>query len=722
MAGEGAREEAGASYGGRGVGGKLQTRTHRRPPSTPYDRPAARRKDGWISKFVNPASRLATRFFPSFFSKPDDSVTVDGTDNSNNPELEPSCGDARYNSDNNSAEERSLTPVDVANVSSSRTDLDQEKRADSISEIEQFLQQKTFSRAEFIQLTELLRSRTADLSTDHEHLTRHPDVEHSTKDPDDTKELNHEEFRSPLQEKQVQPFCHRIEKTSSPLLESAEHEETSSSPVEIAKAFMGTRKSEPLSALQNVMLKESNTPNHDNVSSLLPPPSVESPVCWPGAVIQDVPEYLTPQAQRGRIGLHNLPRTPYSRPSKFQGVGERPLNLSSTRLRQQQTPIFGSHQVPKRRNYRVDDDFATVGPVRRKRQLSTDIATPKRDSFSHVIRSSTSRRANFHAFPSSSDFLEREPASTLERSGFLKSSEISKSAIGSASVHPQSSKMAQRILEHLDRAVTSPKEKLEELSLVRARGSGTANSLTDVPRWQPKETVNKEKGPLSVSPEGQNLEQASGVGDADISTFKINTPVLSSGSFNTGFGRKPLEPFQEVHDLQTSSHEDVGRKLSSNQVDYKNSLSSLQNQSTLQMQKPLSISKRPELTSISVAKRDGKQNFSSDGAFCFTFPVSSASGGSAICEPPTPTIVPALASKASQAKEESAIPSFSFTSSSTKKSLSFSFGSTLNSSALDASVPKFSFGSENNKAKISFSAVGAAFAPVTKETLAEPST
>lgn len=41
-----------------------------------------------------------------------------------------------------------------------------------------------------------------------------------------------------------------------------------------------------------------------------PEPSKKSSTCWPGAVVQDA--YLTPQSQR-RYGLHNFPRTPYSR-------------------------------------------------------------------------------------------------------------------------------------------------------------------------------------------------------------------------------------------------------------------------------------------------------------------------------------------------------------------------------------------------------------------------
>ncbi|XP_068653323.1 nuclear pore complex protein NUP1-like isoform X3 [Aristolochia californica] len=253
MAGEGGGEESRASYQGRGIGGKLPTRSHRRLPSTPYDRPAARRKDGWISKFYDPASRLVTRFFPSLFSKPYDSPPA------NDLGQEPSHEDDRCIPDNNvtvSAEEGTLIQVDVANVSPRRTDFAKKSLVGGISEVEQFLQQNTFSRDEVIQFAELLRSRTLDLSTDHECLRK--DLDMGDLVADGAKDvLNQAEFRRPLPEEQAQPLNYRTEKASSALFQSPENDDAGSSPVEIAKAFMGSQKSEPVFASQNVLIKES---------------------------------------------------------------------------------------------------------------------------------------------------------------------------------------------------------------------------------------------------------------------------------------------------------------------------------------------------------------------------------------------------------------------------------------------------------------------------------
>ncbi|MQM14052.1 hypothetical protein Taro_046985 [Colocasia esculenta] len=80
---------AGEKGCGGGIGGKFRRRPLRRAPATPYDRPptaargirgnpveaaaAAAGRNGWLSKLVDPASRLitrgATRFFSSVFQK-----------------------------------------------------------------------------------------------------------------------------------------------------------------------------------------------------------------------------------------------------------------------------------------------------------------------------------------------------------------------------------------------------------------------------------------------------------------------------------------------------------------------------------------------------------------------------------------------------------------------------------------------------------------------------
>lgn len=69
-----------ADAAGGPVGGKMRRRPMRRAPATPYDRPppppaapAAPAGGGWLSKLVDPASRLitvgASRIFRTFFGR-----------------------------------------------------------------------------------------------------------------------------------------------------------------------------------------------------------------------------------------------------------------------------------------------------------------------------------------------------------------------------------------------------------------------------------------------------------------------------------------------------------------------------------------------------------------------------------------------------------------------------------------------------------------------------
>lgn len=84
--------------------------------------------------------------------------------------------------------------------------------------------------------------------------------------------------------------------------------------------------------------------------SFVPLPSPKSSTCWPGSMVQDQRGYLTPHSQRGRFGLHNIPRTPYfrtiyskskSKLDHVQDKGNGFLNGSFSPLQQLQTPIYG---------------------------------------------------------------------------------------------------------------------------------------------------------------------------------------------------------------------------------------------------------------------------------------------------------------------------------------------------------------------------------------------
>ena len=58
----------------------------------------------------------------------------------------------------------------------------------------------------------------------------------------------------------------------------------------------------------------------------------------------------------------------------------------------------------------------------------------------------------------------------------FQTAEGSKYNIGPSSVHPKSSQMARKILEHLDRTVPSPKEKMVQLKLEKTGTKDFLNS------------------------------------------------------------------------------------------------------------------------------------------------------------------------------------------------------------------------------------------------------
>ena len=92
-------------------------------------------------------------------------------------------------------------------------------------------------------------------------------------------------------------------------------DQVGASPVDIARAFMGSRTSEIDPSSKNVVSKDEMATLHgDEYSSKPFLPTLSKPsACWPGSMVQDQRDYSTPQTERGRFGLHNLPRTPYSR-------------------------------------------------------------------------------------------------------------------------------------------------------------------------------------------------------------------------------------------------------------------------------------------------------------------------------------------------------------------------------------------------------------------------
>ncbi|KAK3210935.1 hypothetical protein Dsin_015641 [Dipteronia sinensis] len=727
----------------RGAGGKLKKPPSRRPPATPYARPQQQRSR-WLSRLVDPACRLisggANRILPSLFSRsseyalpaPDNQHQEDDYDKLDLELQENGCrDDDQHGECRTSGVSGSSGPSCTSDRLKNGSDFDgckQDKIVDltdndGVSEIEQLIKGKTFSRDEINRLMEIINSRVTNL----------PEVEQENKYLSltmrgDTKKpiAALENPRQSNAEKQ-EDLNKALVGTSSAVLQSSMPDEVGASPIEIARAYMGIRTSEAGIGSESLLTKdESASLNGDEfaLKPFIPSPSPKPSMCWPGAMLQDQRGYLTPQNERGRFGLLNFPRTPYSRTifskskskSKFtqlQGDGNRSLNMSFAPLQQSQTPIY-----EQSRRKTLDDERGSAGPIRRIRHIAV-AESPSRWSVNFRSSSNSPLPAGgsnvFEGFlPAVKKNLE--PGGTSSSSIFQSLENKPASAeVSVPTVHPHSSQMARTILEHLERNPPTPKQKSAELKLATSWKKPQSSAVpTDMPKDQSsslhlggfdscrntdqgekKNSAQWNEGRANTffkAPRQENIKETkdSVNGTTSASNVTDGSMVMVLGD-NVG----PSEDFRNTLFSQIKSRHESDAKIVLNDAD-----SEVPN-----LRKPPSHSSgnKPVLSSISVGKLGQNWTFSSDISTGFTFPVSTSSGVSS--EPPTPTIMPS-SSGLQQQNEGAAIPSYSFGLKKSTPAVVFSFPSTSGTSPLDgASDLKFNFGSDETR-RISFSSIG----------------
>lgn len=727
----------------RGAGGKLRKPPSRRPLATPYARPqdnqAQRRR--WLSKLVDPAYKLisggANLIFPSFFSKSesvDDDANREEDDVKSHEEVEEqnASGDDA-NLTVNQAAPRSTDVAGTsraAEISKSGSDFEGHEHQklgisghNGLSEIEQVVKDRKFSRDEISRLMEILHSRAVNLPNveqekEHSSMTARDvgrpaaAIECSRKSTEEKREdINTAIWgTSKIQEKRYSsvipgavgglaiPFESSTKSTeekhedlntaiwgnSTPLVKSTLPDDVGASPIDIARAYMENRASEVGFGSKSLISKDRGALVIGNLlgsKPFLPSPSPKPSTCWPGAMVQDQRGFMTPQSQRGRFGLHNFPRTPYSRTfyskskSQLQGDHDRPLNMTSSPFQQPQTPVYG--QVNSRGNS-VDDVHGSVGPIRRTRIRHKAVAeTPSRGSASYHSTLNSPQVENFNAFEGLFSGVKKntEKGGTSSPSKFLVAdSEPQSSKVSVPSVPPHSRQMAQKILEHLERNLPTPKEKSAELRLAtswkKSLSSNNNNSLAN------------------------GLDSLRKPDQAD----KTNSAQATEDRGNLLFKFAPREVTVQA---------DTAAKNNTAASDLK-AVPNAASSEFPSFQKPPTHSSgnKPALPSITVGKPDQRWALSSDKTTSgFTFPVSASSGVNS--EPPTPTIMPSTSATASPPEDASSIPSYSFGSKKAGPALVFSFPSTSNASIPDnaSSDLKFKFGSEKTT-RLSFSSIG----------------
>ncbi|KAL5568674.1 hypothetical protein UlMin_025249 [Ulmus minor] len=467
-----------------GAGGKFRKRPFRRAThSTPYDRPPPvfRNPDGgnggWLSKIVDPAHRIisysAHRLFSSVFRK-------------RLPAPQPLSPETKHEALNTKQEVAATDSPGLQGAVDLSAGPSNSANKGELTELEQILKQKTYTRSEIDRLTALLHSRTVDLS------------------------LEGQEKRSDLVSSKPAASSDRVEKpvafpdrqegfpksaspdngmvgqlVTTPVGSSRVLDGDVSSTtdvVELAKSYMHKRPVSP-----SKLGFRSQAPKENSTG--LYPPNLISPSKLPVTPLvsrisghAEVREngFTTPRS-RGRSAIYSMARTPYFRVhpgTSVKGAGTAVDAYggasSSSQAGQEQNLLSGSNQVSlKRRNSVLDNDIGSFGPIRRIRQKPNLLSS--RGLSSHVSGSplSTSRTGL------GSEAAENQSSSTLKpilfggpTRNFIKppteTRDKTVSNTSSSLVPSKSSEMASKILQQLDKLV-SPKDKSSESEVLTLR-------------------------------------------------------------------------------------------------------------------------------------------------------------------------------------------------------------------------------------------------------------
>ncbi|KAA3476910.1 Triosephosphate isomerase [Gossypium australe] len=717
----------------RGAGGKLRRQPPRRPPTTPYARPQQNQslRGRLLSKLVDPACRLiaigASRILPSLFLKPlnNDSLPppepqahgeLDEDIEEHTNEEDQSCYSTFVVSETAGTIGTTDGPKAGSGIAEHRKGNQGDIRDGGLSEIEKLMKGKTFSRDEINRLIGIINSKAVDVPQVDQEDRNLTLSTVGAKGP-----IVSQNLRRPTEEKQDDlNIATTTRDLATPLSKPTHLNDTAPSPIEIAKAYMANRTSESNLGSKSIISKDERpTMLAEDFASepFVPFASPKPSTCWPGSMVHDQRSYLTPQSQRGRFGLHNIPRTPYSRTiyskskskmAHVRGEGNAFLNGSFSPLQQSQTPAYG-----QLRSNTVDKGYGSVGPIRRIRHKGTAEIPSRGSIYSHSSLNDPFPVGNSNVSKGQFSSIKKN----LEQGGASSSSDIQSvdgnrsSEMGIPPVHPHSSQMARTILEHLERTLVTPKKKSEELKIatswkksqssdVNASVSAEHNDLPNLGLDSSKsrdKLNNRSSAPwndnsISVASPESTIE-AKNVKKTSASNLKVDSTVTMFGN-NAG----SLLDCGKTQDSQMkTAHKDLPKFTGA-------AVSEAPCEGLL---KPSSNSSgnKPVLASISVTKPEQRWMFTSDNSTGFTFPVSASSGVSS--EPPTPTIMPFLSGSGQhQPKEELTEPSYSFGLNRSSPALVFSFPSTSSApNHVDASDISFNFGSDRSS-RICFSPIG----------------
>ncbi|XP_027331242.1 nuclear pore complex protein NUP1 isoform X2 [Abrus precatorius] len=696
----------------RGAGGEL-----RKLSASPYACPTESVRRRWISKLVDPAYRLiagrATRILPSFLSPapplsalPSPTSDVEDQDRWRTGD---SLEDYSRRSNIHLLASKSTEMASTSGISGklksssdlvlSRQDEKGEQSDKSrLSDIEGLVKGKKFSRDEFDHLVKVLNSRAMDLS----YVERGKENANLISRKDDSGLAMAHVLPTVSDEQRQEVLTGTIRGSPSPFGLPKVQDEIGAS-IEIARAYMDSLASGAGPSSKSMIHTVKNSVLHGDEAAIKPydpSPSKKSSTCWPGAVVPEA--YVTPQSQRSRFGLHNFPRTPYSRTlltkskSKFIHTQGGNSNVSSTPCHQSQTTLY---LQDKSKVGASESGYGSVGPIRRIRHKVGTQSSSRRPAYSSGV---------VERFTSIAKSMDPDATSCIHKP---LSFEV---GVPLPTAHMHTSLMAKKILDHIDRNIPTPKEKSAELKMAMKWKNPESSTdfstilsdednglvkLKDVSPYKydgiygKKSTLrNDVKGNYHVDMQPKESTQKSmNVRKEGTLTSDINVcssiPSLSNVASTT-------QNFDGSQNLLTSSKEDALKTLPCG------SHPCVVNQE----RKPLtnSAASKPVLPPISIKKPKSRWTLESDNGSGFTFPISTSS--SVFSEPPTPSIMPLLSTgDQRQLKERSTEPPYSFGLKKSSPAVVFSFPSTSNTAVQnDAGDIKFNFGSTENP-RLSFS-------------------
>ncbi|KAG6528412.1 hypothetical protein ZIOFF_010586 [Zingiber officinale] len=413
----------------------------------------------------------------------------------------------------------------------------------------------------------------------------------------------------------------------------------SSSPVEIAKAYMEGLVTEPYHEPPEGVLKNKASDNNALASELAYSSLMRTPVCWPGAIVENNGSHRTPKTVGLKVEPYSSRRTPYS------------------------VSIFSKSKFQDGRGSQRTGTVSSFGWKKSSASLRGITVPPKYSESTPSKELLDSNLVNFSSTPSTAPTDTKNLSSTWKASYGKDSMALNSNfhiAGGSEDVHfpsvpPKSTQIAMKILDHLNRTIPSPKEKM----VYSPEMIGTKSVSKFASDWHTKKPDDgKTKASLlsKGATEKDNFPEDKATA---MPTMKDHNAVLLSV---TPMGKGQLLGATE------KSRDAVVKVLISSSTPLKD------------------LSETPSTPALTSSPAD----------VAFKVPVSSSTSLNASPEPPaipgSTALVPTIPTSI-----PNNIPSFSFRSPSRDSGLNFSFATTSNPTVTDTPEPQFKFGSEEQR-------------------------